>query len=642
MITIACVLKTGGDYDVDYVRRLQVGVAAHLSVPYRFVCLSDVDVPCERIPLVHSWPGWWAKMELFKLRGPVLYLDLDTVIVGSLDQLANHISTLQGSLIMLRGFYKQDRCSGLLGWNGDVSKVFDDFYESYAKTATFKQRPNATYMIAGRQQFRGDQEWLREYLKGAGSSLSVTMAQDIMPGIYSYKVHVQRTEKLPQDAKIICFHGRPRPVELDPAPDWLKQHWRPTSRAPLSHAQLLSMSRGKWLTNYPNRHDGATLLILGGSETGLLELKQAQAARPGALVAAVDHAAASAKVDMIVSDHYEVHGELRSLQDQFGKDHYTTHCTFMRATTKYPAIDYWWSWRRAEASSIQTAIRIGLATGCKEIILCGCPLEHGTIQHPLQRSKDGDDWPPPRDIEKYGRKRGRETSEEILIEFRKKFAEFAVDWRGKVFSMSGFTRDILGAPGGLGGDSRSPRQQVIKRWCGQWGAKHSWPERMGRWPDDDSLSVLQELCEGVVCEVGCGIGRCAEAFPPERYIGLDINREAIERARLEYPLHRFETVKWDDSYPGADTYLFYTTLLHIPDDELMDVFKRTSNGNGKQSRLVIFETMSGSLRSIERGNYQRNISEYKDILTGLNREIIELRELPSETHPFVRHFMVAE
>lgn len=224
MITVACVLTSGGDYDTAYVRRLQAGVAASLSIPYRFVCLSDVDVPCECIPLVHGWPGWWAKMELFELLGPLLYFDLDTIITGKINQLAEWIVQSEKSLLMLRGFYRQDRCSGILGWSGDVSRIFHRFYKEHINGSGFKQKPNKTYAFAGQQHFRGDQEWLTHYLKNVDNQLSVTMAQDVMPGIYSYKVDVRQTDKVPNDAKIICFHGRPRPTEL-PEGHELRAHW---------------------------------------------------------------------------------------------------------------------------------------------------------------------------------------------------------------------------------------------------------------------------------------------------------------------------------------------------------------------------------------------------------------------------------
>src|SRR5690606_1980673 len=52
-------------------------------------CLSDLDVP-NRIPLKYDWPGWWAKMELFRpdLDGGLLFFDLDTIIAGSCEEIA--------------------------------------------------------------------------------------------------------------------------------------------------------------------------------------------------------------------------------------------------------------------------------------------------------------------------------------------------------------------------------------------------------------------------------------------------------------------------------------------------------------------------------------------------------------------------
>lgn len=56
------------------------------------VCLSDVDVPGVKcIPLVHDWPGWWAKLELFRpdIKGDFLTTDLDNVFLGPLDDILN-------------------------------------------------------------------------------------------------------------------------------------------------------------------------------------------------------------------------------------------------------------------------------------------------------------------------------------------------------------------------------------------------------------------------------------------------------------------------------------------------------------------------------------------------------------------------
>lgn len=95
-LTVVCVLWMGEfenrKYSPEWVVRVRDMVAAHLPLPHRFVCISNVDVPgVETLPLVTGWPGWWAKIEVFNpnlnLGDRVLYLDLDVYITGDLTPL---------------------------------------------------------------------------------------------------------------------------------------------------------------------------------------------------------------------------------------------------------------------------------------------------------------------------------------------------------------------------------------------------------------------------------------------------------------------------------------------------------------------------------------------------------------------------
>lgn len=344
------------------------------------------------------------------------------------------------------------------------------------------------------------------------------------------------------------------------------------------------------------------------------------------------------KADFVVSDHYEVHERLRALQEQFGAGHFTTHCTLCGSAMAYQNIDHWWGWRRAAATSMETAVRIGLAVGFKEIILCGCPLTAGEIQHPDQVAKDGAVWPPPRDVIVRGEVARHDTSDDVLRSFRIAFTKLAAKWKGQVFSMSGFTRQILGPP------PADDVQSAIARsiWTGEKGARLAFPSRMGRWPDDDAVEILQRLCVGNVCEIGCGTGRCAEAFGPDRYMGIDVNPAAIVEARKQFQRHRFAVVDWTADYPDADTYLFYTVLLHVPDCEIPSVLERTRRPESKPSRLVIFESMCGELRKVSTGAFNRDESAYVQALAAMGRRVVSIETLPSKWHPFTRTFMVAE
>lgn len=112
MLTVCCVFTSGPyPYTADYVIRLERMVRRHLSREYMFVCLTDrwreLPHPSEdwiewisesslKGIVPDNGAGYWQKVKLFdpaiqKLfpRGRVLYLDLDTLIVSSLDPIVD-------------------------------------------------------------------------------------------------------------------------------------------------------------------------------------------------------------------------------------------------------------------------------------------------------------------------------------------------------------------------------------------------------------------------------------------------------------------------------------------------------------------------------------------------------------------------
>jgi hypothetical protein len=99
MLTVASIYWKGSFrgrenvYSEEWVGKLQNMVARNLPRPHRFVCLSNVDVPCERVPLINDWPGWWSKIELFRpelFEDRVLYLDLDLVVLKNLSPIIDY------------------------------------------------------------------------------------------------------------------------------------------------------------------------------------------------------------------------------------------------------------------------------------------------------------------------------------------------------------------------------------------------------------------------------------------------------------------------------------------------------------------------------------------------------------------------
>lgn len=187
MITVYSVLW-GDKYHPGYVYALKEAIEKNLTIPHRFLCITDHNLPgIECIKPIVPWHGWWQKLQLFGLAdGPSLYFDLDVVILGNLDYLAP--------------FTEQQFCapanwaqsghggiqSSVMAWNGTLKGPFNDF--DYPKDS---------------KRLWGDQEYLWEYL--GDNWIPV-------PGIGSYKYHCR--DGMPEDMAVCVFHGKPDPHEV--------------------------------------------------------------------------------------------------------------------------------------------------------------------------------------------------------------------------------------------------------------------------------------------------------------------------------------------------------------------------------------------------------------------------------------------
>lgn len=203
--TVACVLRSGGRYTADWVARLQRGVARNMGA-HRFVCLSDVPVPCERIPLTTNWPGWWSKIELFRpglLTGPTLYLDLDTIITGPLDRLFRDDFAMVPDFVM-----PGQKNSGVMAWSGDRSRIWREM----------RCNPDATmaHYDAWPGGRIGDQAFIEDVMGSEAGTFE--------PGLVaSFKRDCQ--SGIPAGASAISFHGRRKPPDLLNI-EWVRDLWK--------------------------------------------------------------------------------------------------------------------------------------------------------------------------------------------------------------------------------------------------------------------------------------------------------------------------------------------------------------------------------------------------------------------------------
>lgn len=206
MLTVWTVC-VGDKYPDEAVRVVKRMVAANLSQPHNFVCLSDrqiEDVHC-LIPR-EIWPGWWSKLLLFRhAAGANLYLDLDVVVTGPLDDLVSTRLSMPANWAQSGHGGCQ---SSVMAWTNRYPDLCDQFDPS-------KLEPPVNGNCGAYEGLWGDQEYITRELGTPGGALI-----DAMPGIYSYKYHCR--QGLPADARVVCFHGRPKPHEVsDP---WVSQY----------------------------------------------------------------------------------------------------------------------------------------------------------------------------------------------------------------------------------------------------------------------------------------------------------------------------------------------------------------------------------------------------------------------------------
>ena len=199
----------------EYVEKLHRAVSKNLSLPFTFECFTDDQhgYPAGITKRALPYPGlkhWFHKLSLFKPGvfpdgERVLYLDLDTLIVGSLDGFANYA----GDIAMIEQFFADVNPnfsgyqSGVMSWRaGSV----DYIWQAYEKNGLPETRG-------------GDQAFMNYAFKQAGSKPDTW--GDVLPGqLVSYKAGNMLEQ--PQ-VSIVCCHGLPRPHHCG---GWVSEYWR--------------------------------------------------------------------------------------------------------------------------------------------------------------------------------------------------------------------------------------------------------------------------------------------------------------------------------------------------------------------------------------------------------------------------------
>lgn len=236
MISVICFKwKTPGyrstftSQNVNVTRRM---VARHYEAPHRFICVTDdpvgIEPGIEVLPLWSdyasipnpSWPAGpscYRRLKVFSkdfaaVAGErFVCLDLDVVITGDLKPLW---SRTEDFLIWRTGMPTIPFCASMFMMTAGVHhRIWDDF------------NPAVSPRLALTRGMKGsDQAWISYCL---GNDLPGWGQKE---GVHSYRDHLmkQHSGRLPKDARMVMFTGRPDPWEASAqfASPWIRSFYQ--------------------------------------------------------------------------------------------------------------------------------------------------------------------------------------------------------------------------------------------------------------------------------------------------------------------------------------------------------------------------------------------------------------------------------
>jgi hypothetical protein len=255
MLTVVC-LKWGTSFPAIHVNVLYAAVKRNLSIPFRFVCLTDHPVGIaegiETMPIPdmglepERWAyGWWAKLSIFK-RGlfpdadVVMYFDLDVMIQAPLEPFVERVRQTRGLHILrewnptlwslLPVALRPDRGAqgAFMAFRPeDCSYIFDTFMADKNKAYATAHDDQTYLTLTVKDRVYWPHDWCVSFKRSC---------------VWYYPLNLAfRTVRRPRHAKVIIFHGKPRPWDLilkpgerwgtsrkfgDRPVEWVKDYYR--------------------------------------------------------------------------------------------------------------------------------------------------------------------------------------------------------------------------------------------------------------------------------------------------------------------------------------------------------------------------------------------------------------------------------
>lgn len=128
--------------------------------------------------------------------------------------------------------------------------------------------------------------------------------------------------------------------------------------------------------------------------------------------------------------------------------------------------------------------------------------------------------------------------------------------------------------------------------------------------------ILKDIDYNIILDYGCGYGRLTDAFDKEKYIGVDLNPNAIAKAKENNPGYRYLEINMDSTLPECDIAFANAVFLHNDDKMLSSIVTRLKEANCKY--IVVSDVISKDWHNgFIPPTYYRSLEEYNKLMEEL-------------------------
>jgi len=235
VIDCACLIHDV-QYQWDYVDKLYNSLCRNLTPTVRMHVYTEKHriVPGHMIhhPL-QEWENirgpkrsWWYKIQLFDRRqhaGPLLYFDLDTVIVGNIDWIWQLPTDRFWAVQDFKYLFRPSRSTinSSVMWFDPAR--WDHVYREF----------DPSDVVQKRNRWHGDQDYIQEKMPPGqvgyfDTEFVKSWRWELQDGGYDFRFRKHKNPgagtSLPPQTSVLIFHGSPKPHEIsDPT---VLQHWK--------------------------------------------------------------------------------------------------------------------------------------------------------------------------------------------------------------------------------------------------------------------------------------------------------------------------------------------------------------------------------------------------------------------------------